>query len=145
MRCDYSITPSMIGAQAGLTWVYNEPSVVTTFDEAHPLAISGKKCNDSSFCLWYLSPVWTFADPNNTQYALLGEFNKWTAVSRQRFTSLTTNPERTTTIVGLVGGTIEIVEFLVYHSKLVIVRLNCSLSCAEGILQITLSTVTCFS
>ncbi|CAF3961313.1 unnamed protein product [Rotaria sordida] len=71
MRRDYSVLPSMIGAQAGLIWFYDDPSTLTTFDETYPLAISANKCNDSSFCLWYLSPVWSFADPNNTQYALL--------------------------------------------------------------------------
>jgi hypothetical protein len=64
-------------------------------DNIHPLTVSANKCNNSSFCLWYLSPLWNFSDSSNTTYALLGELNKWTAVSRQRFLSLTTNIERT--------------------------------------------------
>jgi hypothetical protein len=136
----------MIGAQAGLIWSYEDPSTITTFDGIHPLTVSANKCNDSSFCLWYLSPVWSFADPSHTQYALLGNLNKWTAVSRQRFPSFTTDAERTKTVFTILGGTpTEMVELLVYHSTLGVVRLNCSLSCAEGELTITPSAVTCSS
>jgi hypothetical protein len=145
MRRDYLVSPSMIGAQAGLIWSYDDPSTVTIFNESHPLAVSASRCNDSSFCLWYVSPVWSFADPSNTQYALLGNLNKWTAVSRQRFPSFSRNAEARQTTFTLLGGTIEMVEVLVYHSKLGLVHLNCSLSCAEGILTITPSTVTCTS
>lgn len=145
MRRDYLVSPSMIGAETGLMWSYDDPSNVTVFDESHPLAVSASKCNDSSFCLWYLSPVWSFTDSNNTQYALLGNLNKWTAVSRQRFPSFSRDATGMQTTFTLLGGTTEIVEVLVYHSKLGLVHLNCSLSCAEGILTITPATVTCTS
>lgn len=105
----------MIGAQAGIIWSYDDPSKVTNFDETHPLLVSSTICNNSSFCRWYLSPVWSFSDPKNTQYALLGEWNKWTAVSRQRFNLVTTNAENTKTLIQLVGGVSEKVEVLVYH------------------------------
>ncbi len=143
MQRDYLVYPSMVGAQAGVIWSYNDESTLSTFDDIHPLTVSANKCNDSSFCLWYLSPLWTFADSNHTQYALLGELNKWTAVSRQRFISLTTNTERTQTTIILHGAFSEMVQLLVYHSKLASVRVTCSLSSGQAQLIITPSTVTC--
>jgi hypothetical protein len=128
MRRNYSVSPAMIGAQAGVLWSYDNPSIVWQFDDSHPLDVSTNYCNDSTFCLWYVSPLWAFADPKETQYALLGESNKWTAVSQQRFDSLTNNNEGTQTTIRLQGASHEVVQVSVYHSKLGSTAVKCLLS-----------------
>ena len=111
----------------------------------HPLDISANKCDNSSFCLWYISPLWQFNDANNTKYALLGESDKWTTVSRQRFTSINMNKENNQTTISLEGATAEIVQLLIYHSAMNIISLKCFLSPATGQAQlvITPSKITC--
>ena len=88
MKQDYLVYPSMIGAQSGVIWSYDNSSVVSTFDDNNPLKVSATACHDSSMCLWYVSPLSEFSQSNNQYYALLGERNKWTAVSRQRIISI---------------------------------------------------------
>ena len=46
MQRDYSIIPSMIGAQTGIIWSYDDPSKVAHFDETHPLFVSSTICNN---------------------------------------------------------------------------------------------------
>jgi hypothetical protein len=145
MKRDYSLYPSLIDSQSGVMWSYENPSELSTFDNNHPLDISANKCDNSSFCLWYISPLWQFNDANNTKYALLGESDKWTTVSRQRFTSINMSKENNQTTISLEGATAEIVQLLVYHSAMNIISLKCFLSPTIGQAQliITPSKITC--
>ncbi|CAF2930850.1 unnamed protein product [Rotaria sp. Silwood2] len=83
------------------------------------------KHNSSSFCLWYVSPLWQSNDVNNTKYTLLDESNKWTVVSRQRFTSININVEKIQTTIILESSATETVELLVYHSAINVLSLIC--------------------
>jgi hypothetical protein len=145
MRRDYSINPSLTGIKPGVIWSYENPSKLLTFDDNHPLDVSSNKCNSSSFCVWYISPLWEFNDTDNTQYALLGEVDKWTVVSRQRFTSIVINTENTQTIISLEGSLAGIVQLSLYHSVMKIVSLKCFLSPTTGQarLVITPSRIVC--
>ncbi len=144
MQLDYSINPSLIDAQSGVIWSYENPSEVNTFDNDHPLIVSVEKCNNSSFCVWYVSPLWQFNDANNTKYALLGESDKWTVVSRQRISSINTDVGKTQTTVSLEGSAGEGVNLSVYHSGMNVVNVKCTLSTTgQAQLIISPSKVTC--
>jgi hypothetical protein len=145
MKRDYSVYPSMIEGESGIIWSYDNSQVTSTFDDTHPVEVTASKCNDLSICLWYVSPVWEFNDPLRTKYALLGELNKWTAVSRQRFLSITTNTEKTETTIIVQGAPSEVVPVVVYHSTLQTVTVNCPISAGQGqaTLVITPTTTVC--
>jgi hypothetical protein len=145
MKRDYSIYPSLIDAQSGIIWSYENPSDLKTFDDDHPLDVLANKCDNSSFCVWYLSPLWQFNDTNNTKYALLGESDKWTVVSGQRITSINTDVGKTLTTISLEGSAGEIVNLLVYHSTMNIVNVKCSISSTTGQAKLIISPskVTC--
>jgi hypothetical protein len=132
MKRDYSVYPSMIDGQSGIVWFYNNPTKISPFNDTYPLDVSATICNDLSICVWYISPLWQFNDPNKTKYALLGEWNKWTAISRQRFLSITTNTENTQTTIIIQGITSEIVSIVVYHSILQSITVNCTISDENG-------------
>ncbi len=132
MKRDYEIYPSMIDGEPGIVWFYNNRTNISPLNDTYPLHVSADRCNDSSICLWYISPLWQFNDPNETKYALLGEWNKWTAISRQRFLSITTNTENTQTTITVQGVTSEIVSIVVYHSTLQSVTVNCTISAENG-------------
>jgi hypothetical protein len=147
MKRNYTISPSMIGSQSksAVIWAYNDSKVVTTFDDSIPLKVSADECHNVSLCLWYISPLQSLNDPTGVQYALLGEWNKWTAVSQQRFTSIVTDTmkhEATVTVQGVSGETVPIV---VFHSVLISVTVNCPISAENGQahLVITTSNVVC--
>ena len=91
MRRNYSLVPSMIQSSPGIIWSFNNPYEIFHFNESHPLHVSNQICNDTSFCLWYSSPIFYFNDSLLTQYAFMGELNKWTFISQQRFSHLTIN------------------------------------------------------
>jgi len=145
MKRDYSIYPSLIDAQSGIIWSYENPSDLKTFDNDHPLDVLANKCDNSSFCVWYLSPLWQFNDTNNTKYALLGESDKWTVVSGQRITSINADVGKTLTTISLEGSAGEIVNLSVYHSAMNIVNVKCSISSTTGKAQLIISPskVTC--
>jgi hypothetical protein len=128
MNRDYVVYPSMIGGESGIFWSYDNAQVVSTFDNTHPVDVSASKCNESAICVWYISPIWQFNDSQRTNYALLGELNKWAAVSRQRFLSITTNTEKTQTTVVVQGVASETVRLGVYHSNLGSTIVNCLIS-----------------
>jgi len=131
MKRDYSVYPSMIGSESGLIYSYDNPQMISIFDDTHPLEVSASKCDDFSICLWYVSPVWAFHDPIRTKHALLGEFNKWTAVSRQRIVSITTNTEKTQTIIVAQGAPSEgLIRLVIYVGDVHIV--NCPPAAASG-------------
>jgi hypothetical protein len=132
MKRDYPVYPSMIEGESGLIWSYDNVQVTSTFDDTHPLEVTASKCGDSAICLWYVSPVWQFNDAIRTKYALLGELNKWTAVSRQRFVSITTNTEKTLTTIVVQGAPSEVVSIVVYHSNVQTVIINCVISATSG-------------
>jgi hypothetical protein len=132
MKQDYSIDPSMIDGQSGIIWSYENPYMISIFDDTHPLDVSAHQCNQSSMCVWYVSPLWQFNDSSQTKYALLGEWNKWTVVSRQRFLSITTNLENTQTTILVQGVISEVVSIIVYHSTLQSMAVNCSISNENG-------------
>jgi hypothetical protein len=109
MKQDYLVYPSMIGSQSRIMWSYDNSDVVSTFDGANPLNVSSNHCNNVSICLWYISPLQSLNDSSGTQYALLGEWNKWAAVSQQRFTSIITDTKKnqaTITIQDVSGETV---------------------------------------
>ena len=144
MKQDYSLNPSLLNAQPGLIWSYQNPSELNPFDDQHPLDVSANKCNSSTFCVWYLSPVWQFNDATKTKYALLGETDKWTVVSRQRITAISTDAGKTLTTVSLQGSSGEIVNLSVYHETLKVVNVKCSISSAgQAQLIISPTKVTC--
>jgi hypothetical protein len=145
MKRDYTIYPSMIGGESGYIWSYDNALMASPFDDSHPLEVSASKCNDLSICLWYVSPLWQFNDPVRTKYALLGEVNKWTAISQQRFVSITTNAEKTQATIILQGAPSEIVVLAVFHSTLRSIYINCPISADKGqaTLVITPAHVVC--
>jgi hypothetical protein len=142
MKRDYLVYPSMIEGESGIIWSYDNSQVTSAFDDSHALQVTASNCNDLSICLWYVSPVWQFNDPVYTKYALLGELNKWTAVSRQRFLSITTNIEKTETTIIVQGAASEIVPVVVYHSTLQTVTVNCTMSAAQGQATIVITPTT---
>ena len=147
MKQNYSIYPSMIGSQSGVLWFYNNSDKAKIFDNSNPLTINADVCHNLSLCLWYISPLQSFNDSTGTQYALLGEWNKWTAVSQQRFTSIDTDAQKSEATITVEGVSGEIVPVVVFHSVLLSVTVNCSISSANGHahLIINSSDVTCFS
>lgn len=145
MKRDYDVYPSSIGAESGVMWPYDNSSAVTAFDDTHPISVTAAQCNDMAICLWYISPLWQFSDPARTKYALLGEWNKWTAVSAQRFVSIATNAQKTQATITVQGAPSEIVPIVVYHSALRSVMVNCPISTVNGQanLVITPTNVAC--
>ncbi|CAF1248650.1 unnamed protein product [Adineta steineri] len=145
MERDYQVYPSMIGAQAGVIWSYNNATDVKTFSETNSLNVSASQCNNLTVCLWYVSPLVQFSDSPTASYALLGEWNKWTAVSRQRFNSIKTdtkNSQVTIIVQGVAGETIPVV---IYHSLLFSVTVNCRISTDDtpATVIITKSDIIC--
>ncbi|CAF1064276.1 unnamed protein product [Adineta steineri] len=143
---NYSIIPSMIGSPSGIIWSFDNPYELFTFDENHSLFISTEKCNDTTFCLWYSSPIWQFNDSLSTKYVFMGELNKWTFVSQQRFSSLNLNSENTQMTIIINGAPNELVDVFVYHSKFEsIIHLVCSLSNSNAQAQLIINpvNVTC--
>jgi hypothetical protein len=132
MKRDYTVYPSMIGSEPGMIRSYDSAQMTSTFTDTSPLDVAASKCGNLSICLWYVSPLWQFNDPVRTKYALLGESGKWTAVSQQRFVSINTNTEKTQTTVTVQGVASEIVPVIVYHSTLLSVTVNCSISTENG-------------
>ena len=137
---DYSLTPSLLDAEPGVIWPYYNTSELSPFDEQHPLDVSAKNCGNATFCVWYLSPLWQFNDASSTKYALLGEYDKWTAVSRQRISSIKTDVTKTQTTISLVGAADEIVNLSVYHSVFNVVNVKCRISSSTGQGQLVIST-----
>jgi hypothetical protein len=141
MRRNYSLIPSMIGSPSGLIWSFSNPYELFTFDENHSLLISNEKCNDTTYCLWYSSPLWQFNDSLSTRYSFMGEMNKWTFVSQQRFSSLTRNSANTQMTILIEGVSNELVDILVYHSKFEsIIHLVCNLSSDTGQAQLIINS-----
>ena len=132
MTRDYSVYPAMVESESGIVWSYDNAQVTATFDDTHPVEVTASKCNDKAICLWYVSSVWQFTDAIHTQYALLGEYNKWTAVSAQRFPSITTNTEKTQATILVQGAASETVSVVVYHSTLKITTVTCQMSASSG-------------
>ncbi|CAF0989399.1 unnamed protein product, partial [Rotaria sordida] len=144
IKQDYLVYPSMIGAQPGVIWSYDNPTVVSTFDDDHPLNVSATKCHDLSICLWYVSPLIKFN--SSTKYALLGEWNKWTAISSQRVIATDNEIGINLALITVYGLVSEVVSFLVYHSTLSIVNVACHLHPDEGEARIVVddSRVGCY-
>ncbi len=116
MTRNYSIYPSMIGSnsKSAVIWSYSDYSVVTIFDNSVPLKVSADQCGNSSICVWYISPLEKLKGSLGYQFALLGELNKWTAVSRQRFTSITIDRQKNegrVTVEGVFGERIPVSFF----------------------------------
>jgi hypothetical protein len=145
MKRDYGVSPLMIGAKPGFIWSYDDPKDIRIFSEAIPLMVSAEQCHNLTICLWYVSPLQSLNDSAGTQYALLGEWNKWTAVSQQRFTSIMTDTKKNEATITLEGASGETVPVIVFHSVLQSVIVNCSISAAnpEAHVVITPSTVVC--
>jgi hypothetical protein len=145
MQRDYIIYPSMIGAQSGVIWSYDNSSLVSTFDDVNPLKVSANQCHNLSICLWYISPLQSLNDSSRIEYALLGEWNKWTAVSQQRFTSIDTDTKNSRVIVTVQGVSDETIPIVVFHSTLLSVIVNCRISTtnSQAHLIITPSNIVC--
>ncbi len=145
MKQDYLVFPSMIGAQSGLIWSYDNATDINGFSEPIPLSVTADKCDNLTICLWYVSPLQSLNDSAGTQFALLGEWNKWTAVSQQRFRSIVTDTKKNEATITLEGASGEIVPVIVFHSVLQSITVNCSLSAVNGEARvvITPSNVVC--
>jgi hypothetical protein len=139
MKRDYTVYPSMIESEGGVIWSYDNAQQISTFDDTHYLDVTASKCNDESFCLWYVSPLWQFNDGTHTKYALLGELNKWTAISKQRFLSITTNTEKTQTTVVVQGAASETVSVVVYHASLGAVTVNCVIPADNAVVNLVIT------
>lgn len=140
MKRDYQVSPSMIGGEASVIWFYNNTKLVKPFNDTNPLSVSANQCHNLTICLWYVSPLIEFSNSPKAQFALLGELNKWTAVSRQRFTSIdadTTAGQGTITIQGVPGETIPVV---IYHSIFFSVTVNCQISSNQNSTKIIITT-----
>ena len=147
MKKDYTIIPSMIGAQPSIIWSYDDPNAAKPFNDAFPLKVATDQCHHLAVCLWYVSTLQLLNDSTAIHYALLGELNKWTAVSHQRFPSIvtdTTKNEVTITVQGVSG---EIIPVVVFHSVVSLITVNCSISADndQAHLIITTSNVLCSS
>ena len=79
-------------------------------------------------------------DGSSTQFALLGEQNKWTAVSRQRFSSIEVSAQTKEATVTVEGVANEIVPVIVYHSVLLSLTINCPISSVNGQAKLVVST-----
>lgn len=145
MKRDYLIYPSMIGSQSGIIWSYNSSNITSTFDSTTPLNISAHQCDNLTICLWYVSPLQSLNDSAETHYALLGEWNKWTAVSQQRFLSITTDTKNNRATIIVQGVPDETIPIVVYHSVLRSMMVNCSFSSDKDQAQIivTPSNIIC--
>ena len=135
----------MIDYQSGIVWFYNNTEEISIFNETTPLHVLSNQCDDSSICVWYLSPVWKFSDSMKTKYSLLGEINKWTPVSRQRFLSIEKNAENTETRIVIEGVKNEIVSIGIYHSIIKSSIVKCFVSNENGQVNLTITptNVTC--
>jgi len=145
MKKDYIIYPSTIRSQPGIVWFYENASLTSSFNETNPIHVQSTECHNTSNCLWYISSLQSLNDTDETQYALLGELNKWTAVSRQRFLSIETDIINHQARITIEGVAKEIVSIAIYHSKLqtVIVNCSCSLQTNQTDILITSSNVIC--
>ena len=146
MRRNYSLIPSMIKSPEGIIWSFDNPYELFTFNQNHSLIVSTNKCNDTSYCLWYSSPLWQFNDSLETKYAFMGEINKWTFVSQQRFSSFNINSDNTQMTITIQGIPNESIHLLIYHSKFQsIIQIICHLSMFNTQIQliINLTNVTC--
>ncbi|CAF3718368.1 unnamed protein product [Rotaria sp. Silwood1] len=137
MNKDYLVYPSMIGAQPGVIWSYDNPTAVSTFDDDHPLNVSATKCHDLSICLWYVSPLIKFS--SSTKYALLGEWNKWTAMSSQRVIGINNYIGINLALITVYGLVSEVIPILVFHSTLSIVNVTCRMHPDEGEAQLVVA------
>ena len=131
----------MISVNSGLVWFYNDTSILwNRSTRIHPIQILDIHCPSISLCLWYISPVWQFDDPTQTRYALLGEWEKWTAVSHQRFVSFSRNQENTQSTLTIEGSANELVRMYFYHSKASSpVLITCSISNESGQAQVVIN------
>lgn len=145
MKRDYLISPSMIENQSGIIWFYNNINEISIFNETNPINVTSDRCNDSSICLWYISPIWQFSDSMKTIYSLLGEINKWTSVSRQRFVSITKNDANTETTIRIQGIHNEIISIGIFHSKFKSSIVKCFISNVDGQINliVTPTNITC--
>lgn len=145
MKRDYLVYPSMIGGQSSIAWSYNDSNTISTFDQSHPLNVTIDQCHNRTICLWYVSPLQSLNDSAGTQYALLGEWNKWTAVSQQRFQSIITNTQNNQATITLQGVSDETVPVVIYHSILRSLVVNCTFSTndAQVHIVVTPSNVVC--
>ena len=145
MKKDYDIYPSTIRSQSGLVWSYENSSLISIFNETNPITVRSNECHNTSICLWYISPLQSLNDTNGTQYALLGELNKWTTVSRQRFLSIQTDVATHQARITLEGVANEIVSVAIYHSNLHSIIVNCTFSEQKNRTEIliTSSNVIC--
>ena len=145
MKKDYGVSPLMIGAQSGLVWTYKDPVDVRSFSAAIPIRVSADNCDDTAICLWYTSPILPLNDPEDTRYALLGEPNKWTAVSQQRFKSIENDVQKQQTVITVEGVKGEVIPVHIFHSTLQVVQVNCTITSAndQANIVITASKVVC--
>ena len=128
MKGDYTVYPSMIADRAEMVWSYDNPHAVSTFDETHSLNVSISQCHIVSFCRWYVPSLRSLNGSSGTQYALFDEWNRWMAVSQQRFTSIVTDPAKNKAIVTVQGVSSETISISILFC-------NLSLSIVQYLLQ----------
>ncbi|CAF1174900.1 unnamed protein product [Didymodactylos carnosus] len=149
MKSNYDIYPTDLGLSAStdindyVAYSWSNPFELVKFSSNNSLSITTKQCgtNDiNSFCLWYISPLWQFSQPSKSIYALLGEFNKWVPVSKQRFQSLSISQSNNRTAIDVKGSSLEYTQFLIYSQALGgVITLPCQLS-SHGYGQIVITT-----
>lgn len=140
MKRDYLIYPSMIGAQSGVVWPYDNSRKPTVFNNSNPLTVSASTCHNLTMCLWYVSPIWQLNDVGKTKYALLGEVNKWTAVSQQRFKSIVQDVQKNEIIVTVQGLSNEHITLSFLLSDQTLDHVTCQASSTNGQVNFVITT-----
>ena len=144
MKKSYMIYPSMLKMRSGAIWYPLTSGSVEVFDESNPLKIYADACPRSVVCIWYISPMWQFDSDPNSGVALIGDFDKWTAVSRQRFTSIIIDDKQSQATVTYQGVSNERVSIFIFHSYGAMVVKACFVGQnGTGWAIITSTIVTC--
>jgi hypothetical protein len=113
MKQDYIIHPSMLGIKSGALWYKTGAHPMAVFDQSHPLYIDADTCSQSNVCVYYISPIWEVRP--DFKVALMGDFNKWAPVSRQRFTSIIIDPTENQVRVTYQGVPNEEIYLMTYY------------------------------
>ncbi|CAF3719866.1 unnamed protein product [Adineta steineri] len=145
LKRDYSIYPSMIEAKSGVVWSYDDSTTVSSFSDVNPLNISHCTCSAASICLWYVSPLIQLTESSPTiYYALLGESNKWTAISQQRIRFIDNEINNNIAIIGLQGAPNELVSINIFHTVLLSTTVTCPMASDTGIARLIITSSNMF-
>ncbi|CAF1270877.1 unnamed protein product, partial [Adineta steineri] len=102
-------------------------------------------CSAASICLWYVSPLIQLTESSPTiYYALLGESNKWTAISQQRIRFIDNEINNNIAIIGLQGAPNELVSINIFHTVLLSTTVTCPMASDTGIARLIITSSNMF-